>query len=274
MSTPLNIGIAGCSGRVGKLLVKELVKQDSPWKDIQLAAGSVRKDSAHENKDIGEIAGLPSINLNAQSDPKELFAKSDVVIDFTSPALTIEHARLAAQENKALIIGTTGLSSEDEQVLKESAKNCVIVYAANMSVGVNLLLSLVKKTASILGEEDWDIEINETHHKHKVDAPSGTALALGHAAANGRDVALDNVGEYVRHGDTGARNTGKIGFSVQRGGDVVGEHTVTFFGEGERIELTHKATDRSLFAKGAIKAAIWSHKQDNGLYSMQDVLDI
>lgn len=272
MSSILNIGVAGCSGRVGQLLVKELLSDK--WTNLQLSSGSVRSGSAHEGKDIGEIVMLPSTGITAQSNADKLFEASDAVIDFTTPALTLENAKIAAKTGKTLVIGTTGLTTEDEAILEECAKDCVIIYAANMSVGVNLLLSLVQKTAATLAADGWDIEINETHHKHKVDAPSGTALALGHAAAAGRNTSLEKDADYARHGDTGARQIGKIGFSVQRGGDIVGEHTVTFFGEGERIELTHKASDRSLFAKGALKAALWGHDKNNGLYSMQDVLNI
>lgn len=274
METPIKVGIAGCTGRVGQLLIKELINNKNTWQNLVLTSGSVRSGNKNEGIDIGESSGLQEIGIKAQSDPDHLFEQSDVIIDFTTPALTIEHAKIASSKNKTLIIGTTGLTEDDEKILQECAKDCVIIYAANMSVGVNLLLSLVKKTAQVLGEDDWDIEINETHHKHKVDAPSGTALALGQAAAKGRSVPLQDTADYARHGDTGARKQGKIGFSVQRGGDVVGEHTVTFFGEGERIEISHRATDRSLFAKGALKAAIWGCKKDSGFFSMQDVLDI
>ena len=200
-------------------------------------------------------------------DPKELFEKADAVIDFTHPDATTEHAKIAAETGTALIIGTTGLSEDQENILKDAAKKTAIVYAANMSVGVNMLLALVKQAAQRL-DVQWDIEVFETHHHHKIDSPSGTALALGKAAREGR-----GGGDFVTDRE-GKRNQGDIGYAVQRGGDVVGEHMVTFFGQGERIELGHRASDRSLFAKGALRAAEWSKGKPAGLYSMEDVLDL
>lgn len=254
------IGIAGCTGRVGALLVEEL--QSGRWSNFELAAGSVRE---YPPKNLGYLVTKNSA---------ELFEKSDIVIDFTSPAATLGHAKLAAEQNKILITGTTGLSTQQEQKLAGYAAQATIVYAANMSVGVNLLLALIEEAAKRLDPEDWDIEIFESHHKHKVDAPSGTALAIGKAAAAGRGVDLDVVSDRARDGVTGPRKTGQIGFSVARGGDVVGDHTAFFYGEGERLELTHKATNRMLFARGALKAAKWATSQKPGLYSMRDILDI
>ena len=257
----MKIGIVGCNGRVGSLIIEELLSDNWSKHGLEISGGSARNISSEENP------------FFITEDEEELFQKSDVIIDFTLPEGTIKHAKLAAKHKKTLIVGTTGLSPEDEQILKEASKETVIIYSANMSVGVNLLLALVEKAATVL-ESDWDIEIFESHHKYKVDAPSGTALAIGRSAAIGRGGNLENMADYNRHGHTGARETGKIGFSVARGGDVVGEHTAFFFGEGERLELTHKATNRSLFAKGALRAAAWSAGKEPGLYSMRDVLDI
>lgn len=256
----VKIGVAGCTGRVGALLVDEL--QNGNWPNFELSAGSVRSYPA---KNPGYLV---------TKDAKELFELSDIVIDFTTPDTTLEHARIAAETGKTLITGTTGMSENQEKKLAGYAKKTVIVYSANMSVGVNLLLALVEDAAKRLEAENWDIEIFESHHKHKVDAPSGTALALGKAAASGRGVDLIDVEDRGRDGITGARKSGDIGFSVARGGDVVGEHTAFFFGEGERLELSHKATNRALFARGALKAAHWTTDQKPGLYSMRDVLDL
>lgn len=255
----LKIGIAGCTGRVGALLTAEL--QSGNHEGLELSGGSMRTTP--------ETAP----DFFTTTDPRELFEKSDAIIDFTCPTTTLEHAKLAAELGKILVVGTTGMSEEEETELHKAAEKTTIIYAANTSIGVTLLCALVEQAAAKLAE-DWDIEIFEAHHKHKVDAPSGTALALGHAAATGRNVDLNDVAEYDRHGITGARESGKIGFSVARGGDVVGEHDVTFYAEGERLTLSHKATNRALFAKGALKAAKWAENQSAGLYSMRDVLGL
>ncbi len=255
----IKVGIVGCMGRVGQLLVNEVLSKEH--EGLSLAGGTVLPGEKH------------NVNFLITDDPAELFSIADVVIDFTAPSATRLHAKLAAEHKTAHIIGTTGLSVDDEEVLTEAAKETTIVYAANMSVGVNILLALVEQAATRL-DTKWDIEIFESHHKHKVDAPSGTALAIGKAAASGRGVKLDDVATYSREGQTGLRKEGTIGFSVARGGDVVGEHTTYFYADGERIELSHIATNRTLFAKGAIRAALWASKQPNGLYSMKDVLDL
>lgn len=257
----MKIGVVGCNGRVGTLLIEELLSGNWNDKNLTLAGGSAR--------DIDQIKG----DFFKTENEEELFEKSDCIIDFTLPEGTMTHLKLAAKHKKTLIIGTTGLNHDDEERLREAAQTTTIVYAANMSIGVNLLLALVEQAAAKLAD-DWDIEIFESHHKYKIDAPSGTALAIGKAAATGRGNSLENLAQYSRHGTTGAREKGKIGFSVARGGDVVGEHTTFFFSEGERLELTHKATNRSLFAKGALHAAAWSEGKEPGLYSMRDVLEI
>ncbi len=261
MSGNIKIGITGCNGRVGKLLISELLSGDWDEHGVELSGGSTRHIEDQDS------------DFFITNNEEELFKKSDVIIDFTLPEGTRNHAMLAAKHKTALIVGTTGLTQEDEVTLREAAQKTVIIYSANMSIGVNLLLALVEQAAARL-DPDWDIEIFEAHHKYKVDAPSGTALAIGKAAATGRGNNLDNLADYNRHGHTGVREKGKIGFSVARGGDVVGEHSALFYGEGERLELTHKATNRSLFAKGALRAAIWSKGKEAGLYSMRDVLDL
>lgn len=241
-------------------MVKEI--QSGAWADFELSIGSVR-DYPAENP-----------GYLVTKDPAEMFDKSDIVIDFTKPESTLKNAEIAATQKKILIVGTTGLNSDQEKELESFAKFTPIVYAANMSVGVNLLLALVEDAAKRLDPENWDIEIFESHHKHKVDAPSGTALAIGKAAAAGREVDLDDKAVRAREGITDPREAGTIGFSVARGGDVVGEHTAFFFGEGERLELTHKATNRVLFARGALKAAQWVKEKKAGLYAMRDVLGL
>lgn len=256
----MQIGITGCTGRVGQLLVKEL--RSGEWTGLELCGGSCAQ------------ADIEKQDFFATDDPDELFAKADIVIDFTAPAGTRKHLWQAVKHKTPLVIGTTGLSASDEAEIKEAALEVPILYAPNMSVGVNVLLAAIENLASKLPAERWDIEIFEAHHKHKVDAPSGTALALGEAAAKGRSVALDEVAKYARHEDNTPRKEGDIGFSVARGGDVVGEHRVFFYAEGERIELSHMATNRTLFAKGALRAAQWLDGKAPGLYSMRDVLEI
>ncbi len=249
----MKIGVLGYSGRVGQLIIREL--QSGAYPDLSIAGGTSRNASMNEG-------------FFATENPEVLFAQADVLIDFTTPEATMKHISFAAKTGTPLVIGTTGLDEHQEHILHGATAHAPILYAANMSVGVNMLLALVAQAAERLGEE-WDIEINETHHKHKVDAPSGTAIALGKSAAKGRNTELN-----INHDRNGARKAGEIGFSVQRGGDVVGEHIVTFLGESERLQLGHMASDRALFAKGALRAAKWLHGKDNGLYSMRDVLGL
>lgn len=267
----MNIGITGYTGRVGSLLIKEL--QSGNWKGMLLAGGATRKMPEDD----------PGFFVT--TDAAELFKRSDVVIDFTTTEATLHHATLAASSGTALIVGTTGISKAEEQVLETAAQKTRIVYSANMSVGVNLLMALVEQAAARLAS-DWDIEVFEVHHRHKVDSPSGTALALGQAAAAGRNKnpsssthsslknSVTKEGNAFVFDREGKRIEGEIGFAVSRGGDVVGEHAVTFYTEGERLELGHKASDRSLFAKGALRAAQWIDGQPHGLYSMRDVLGL
>ena len=271
MADSIKLSIPGGSGRIGNMLIREIAGAD----DLALHATSDRPDSPMIGKDSGELAGIGANGVMISNDPASLVG-GDVMIDFTSPAASIAHAELAAQNNMAMVIGTTGLSAADEARLAEIGSKIPLVYCANTSVGVTLLRALVEQVAAQL-VEGWDIEILETHHHHKVDSPSGTALALGKAAAKGRGVALEDVSDIARDdragaSRVGARKAGDIGFAVMRGGDVTGEHSVTFFGESERIALTHMATDRVVFAKGAIRAARFAAAADVGFYNMEDVL--
>lgn len=253
MEPKLKIGITGCNGRMGRLLV-DAVRADSSF---ALAGGYDRSSADH--RDI-------AFCINA----RDLFEASDLVIDFTSPDASLKHAQLAAETGTALLIGTTGLSDTQIDEIKISAAKAPILISANTSLGVTLLIQLTKKVSGILGS-DYAIEILESHHKHKVDAPSGTALALGRAAAEGRQIDFEKHKSFDRKG---ARHNDDIGFATMRGGDVVGEHTVYFYGEGERIELTHRATDRKLFAKGAVQTAKWLSQQPPGFYTMDDFIKL
>lgn len=261
------IGIAGCAGRMGQMLVREVVSLAG----CTLSAAQERSGHDWVGCDIGEMTGLGKIGVKVGDDAIALFAGSDAVIDFTTPAASVINAGFAAQSHTVHVIGTTGLSPEQEDELYAAARHAAIVWAPNMSLGVNLLFALTQQVAQALGPE-FDIEIVEMHHRAKVDAPSGTALALGKAAAEGRGVDLNKAAVRVRDGVTGVRPAGSIGFATLRGGDVVGDHTVIFAGDGERIELTHRATSRQVFAKGAVRAALWARGKPPGLYTMRDVL--
>jgi len=263
------IGIAGCGGRVGRLLIRTI--HETPG--AQVAAGSERADGALVGRDLGELAGIDALGVFAVPSSQALFDASDVVIDFTAPEATLAHAAIARETGKAMVIGTTGIDAVGRARLEEAAQGAPIVFAANMSLGINLLLGITRKVAAALGE-DFDIEIVEMHHRHKVDAPSGTALALAHAAAAGRGVALEDVADRGRDGHTGARRPGAIGMAALRGGDVVGDHQVIFAAPGERIEIGHRASDRGIYARGAVMAALWLKGRAPGLYGMDDVLGL
>lgn len=265
----MRIAVMGAAGRMGR----ELVRAIAAMPGCAVAGGTERPGSAALGNDLGVLAGLEPLGVKVTDDPLELLTRSDAVLDFTAPAATVELAGLAANARIVHVIGTTGLSAADEAAIKAAARHAVIVKAGNMSLGVNLLTAITRKVAEAL-DADFDIEIVEMHHKMKVDAPSGTALMLGQAAATGRGVELSSHSVRVRDGHTGARRRGDIGFATLRGGNVVGEHTVIFAGEGERIELTHRATDRGIFARGAVKAALWGRGKEPGLYAMTDVLGI
>jgi 4-hydroxy-tetrahydrodipicolinate reductase len=261
------IGVMGCGGRMGQMLVREI----SATPGCVVAGGTEPPGSDRIGRDIGELAGLQAMKIKVSADAADVFDAADAVIDFTAPAASVAHARLAATKGKVLVIGTTGLSDADDKAVAEAARQATIVRAPNMSLAVNLLLALTEQVASRLGPE-FDIEIVEIHHRHKVDAPSGTALALGDAAARGRGVKLKDVALRGRDGHTGARPSGAIGFAALRGGAEVGDHTVMFCGPAERIELTHKAASRQIYASGAVKAALWARGRKPGLYGMKDVL--
>lgn len=263
----MRIGITGCAGRMGKLLVKTVAEAD----DLRLVGAVVRPGHAAVGHDAGLIAGIDPVGVAVSDDPVPLFADADAVIDFTVPESTVDFAALAAQGKTALLIGTTGLSDDDKAALDKAARHTPILLAPNTALGPNLLMHLVRQAAARL-DTGWDIEIFEMHHRMKVDAPSGTAVALGEAAAAGRGVTLADVATWSRAGHTGPRPEGEIGFATLRGGSVAGEHTVVFASQGERLELTHRATDRAIFAAGAVKAIRWLRAQPPGRYTMADML--
>ncbi len=265
----LRLGIAGAAGRMGQMLVREAGATEG----VIVTSASEAPGSPALGLDAGEVAGLKSLGVVIGTYPRALFDAADVVLDFTVPAASLGHAAIAARTGKAFVVGTTGVAPDQEPAFAAAGTRAVVVRAANFSLGVNLMLALVERAAASL-DPAWDIEIVEMHHRHKVDAPSGTALALGHAAAKGRGVALADVAERGRDGVTGARKKGAVGFAALRGGDVAGEHTVVFAADGERLEFTHKATTRGIFARGALKAALWTKGRAPGLYSMKDVLGL
>jgi 4-hydroxy-tetrahydrodipicolinate reductase len=265
----MKIAVLGAAGRMGQSLARAVAATEG----CVLAGGVEAKGSPAVGRDLGEVAGLGPLGIPITDDPLPLFAEIDGVLDFTAPTATVAFAGLAAQARIVHVIGTTGLSPDDMATIEAAARHAAIVKAGNMSLGVNLLAGLTERVARTLGPE-FDIEILELHHRHKRDAPSGTALMLGEAAASGRGVALKDRAVRSREGDVGPRREGDIGFAVMRGGDVVGEHKVIFVGDGERIELVHVATDRGIFARGAVRAALWARGQEPGLYSMADVLGL
>ena len=263
------IVVTGASGRMGRMLVREVLATDG----CRLVGAVEREGSDWVGQDVGTAMGGAAVGVTVTDDPVEAIARAQAVIDFTAPAATVAFAELAAQARAVHVIGTTGLSADDLKKLAAAARHAPVIRAGNMSLGVNLLAGLTRRVAAALGE-DWDIEIVEAHHRMKVDAPSGTALMLGEAAAEGRGAALDALRTPDREGVTGARIQGSIGFAAIRGGDVVGEHDVIFAGAGERVILRHVATDRSIFARGAVRAAIWGQDKGPGEYDMADVLGL
>lgn len=263
------IAVMGAAGRMGKTLIEAV--QQAPG--AGLTAAIDRPDSTLVGADAGELAGLGRIGVTLSGDLSKVLDDFDVLIDFTHPSVTLKNVAICRKAGKAMVIGTTGFTVEEKQRLAEAARDIPIVFAANFSVGVNLCLKLLDTAARVLGD-DVDIEIIEAHHRHKVDAPSGTALRMGEVVANalGRD--LQKVAVYGREGQTGARARETIGFATVRAGDVVGDHTVLFAAEGERVEITHKASSRMTFAKGAVRAALWLQGREAALYDMQDVLGL
>ncbi len=269
MSERPGIVVTGASGRMGQMLIRTVTGSDA----VRLVG--VVEQVGHDwiGRDVGEVMGGAALGVTVTDEPLDPFAGAQAILDFTSPAASVEFAALAAQTRAVHVIGTTGFTDAELAKLNAAARHAVIVRAGNMSLGVNLLVQLTRKVAKAL-DEDFDVEVVEAHHRHKVDAPSGTALMLGQAAAEGRGVDLAAMSERGRDGITGARARGAIGFSSVRGGDVVGEHDVIFASEGERIVLRHLATDRSIFARGALKAALWGQGKKPGEYDMVDVLGL
>ena len=261
--------VAGAGGRMGRTLVKAIAET----KGVTLVGAAEPEGSALIGEDSGVLAGLPPNRVPVVSDVRSLLMAADGILDFTVPEATLAFARLAAEAGIVHVIGTPGLSAEDDDMIKHAADRAIIVKSGNMSLGVNLLASLVKRAAQAL-DDSFDIEIFEMHHNKKVDAPSGTALLLGQAAADGRGIDLAARSERGRDGVTGARKAGDIGFASLRGGTVAGEHVVIFAGPAERIELAHRAEDRMIFARGALHAALWARGKKPGLYAMVDVLGL
>lgn len=269
MSDLPGIVVTGASGRMGQMLSKTVLDSDR----AELVGAVERQGHPWVGRDLGELLGGVANGVIVTDDPLEAFAKAQAVLDFTAPAATVAFAELAAQARAVHVIGTTGLSDGDLAKLEAASHHAVIVRAGNFSLGVNLLTTLTRKVAAAL-DEDYDIEVIEAHHNQKVDAPSGTALMLGEAAAAGRGVNLNDVADRARDGITGARKRGDIGFTAIRGGDIIGEHDVMFAAAGERIILRHVASDRTVFARGALKAALWGQDKKPGQYDMVDVLGL
>lgn len=269
MADDIKIAVTGAGGRMGRTLIGLIHETDG----LTLAGGIEAAGSVHLGADLGTLAGLTPLGIAATDDALGVITEADALIDFSVPAASVELAALAAQARIVHVIGTTGFTEADEERIAAAARHATVVKAGNMSLGVNLLAALVRQAARAL-DADWDIEIVEMHHRHKVDAPSGTALLLGAAAAEGRGIALKENAERGRDGQTGARKKGAIGFASLRGGSVVGDHQVILAGESERLVLGHVAEDRAIFARGALKAAQWGQGKGPGLFSMADVLGI
>ncbi len=263
------IAVAGASGRMGRILIEAVQLNES----ATLTVATQRPTSTLLGSDVGEVVGIGKLGVEVVGDLEAVVDEFDVLIDFTTPAASLQNATICADHNKAMIIGTTGFNADEKRQFNDLLSNIPAVVASNFSTGVNLSFKLLELAAKVVGD-DSDIEIYEAHHRHKVDAPSGTALSMGEVIAEtlGRD--LSKVAVYGREGQTGARARDTIGFATVRGGDVVGDHTVSFMADGERIEITHKATSRMAFAGGAVRAAVWLDGQPTGLYDMQDVLGL
>ena len=261
--------VVGAAGRMGRTLIRVIAETEG----VTLTGAIERPDAPELGSDAGTLAGLPANGIVIAADPLPAFAKAEGVLDFTAPPATLAFAELAAQARIVHVIGTTGLSARDDARIAAAARHAAIVKSGNMSLGVNLLAGLVRRAAQAL-DADFDIEVLEMHHRHKVDAPSGTALMLGEAAAEARGIDLADHSDRVRDGHVGQRKRGDIGFATLRGGSVTGEHAVLFAGDGETVTLAHTATDRAIFARGAVKAALWARDKKPGIYSMADVLGL
>ena len=269
LSMTIKLAIAGAAGRMGRELARIVLET----KGCSLSGGLEAPGSPHVGKDYGELMGVGKNGVVISDRPEVVLTACDGIIDFTIAPATLSLVKLTAAHKKVHVIGTTGIGAEGDAIIEAAAIRTVIVKTGNYSLGINLLASLVKKAAAALGEE-FDIEILEMHHRNKVDAPSGTAYLLGKAAADGRDISLKDKSVRSRDGITGARKSGDIGFATLRGGSVIGDHTVIFAGSGERLELRHVAENRELFARGAVKAAMWAADKKPGLYNMNDVLGL
>ena len=270
MTDEVSIAVVGAAGRMGQALIRAIAENPA----TQLSGALEREGSDAVSRDAGEMAGLGTNGIAITGSIDAAFDGADAVLDFTTPAATRAFAAKAADQGIAHITGTTGMTADDEAHIARCAEKTVIVQSGNMSMGVILLSVLVERAAAALDAADWDIEVLEMHHRHKVDAPSGTALLLGEAAAAGRGIDLGAKSVRVRDGHTGAREDGTIGFATLRGGSVVGDHSVVLAGPGERVVLSHHAEDRGIFARGAVKAALWAQGRAPGLYSMRDVLGL
>ena len=266
----MDLVVVGAAGRMGRMLIRAIAEMPG----VRLCAAVERPGSPQIGMDAGEVAGTGRSGIVITDDPLPAFAGAEGVLDFSLPAASVEFAGYAAQARIVHVIGTTGCGPEDDRRIAAAARHTTIVKSGNMSLGVNLLAVLVEQAASALPAADFDIEIAELHHRHKVDAPSGTALLLGAAAAAGRGVDLDSEAVRTRDGHTGPRREGSIGFAALRGGSVVGDHSVVLAGPGERIVLSHRADDRAIYARGAVTAALWARDRKPGLYSMRDVLGL
>jgi 4-hydroxy-tetrahydrodipicolinate reductase len=265
----VRIAVTGAAGRMGKMLIEAIAANEHG----RLTAAIERSGSSLIGTDAGELAGIGKCGVSIVDDAAKVIDDFDVMIDFTAPQATVANAALCAQHGKRLIIGTTGCNDDEKAAIVDAANQTAIIMASNYSTGVNVCFKLIKEAAAILGD-DYDIEIVEAHHRHKVDSPSGTALSMGEAAAEGVGRNLSEVAIYGREGVIGARDRETIGFATVRGGDVVGDHTVMFLADGERVEITHKASSRMAFARGAVRAAVWINDLQSGFYDMQDVLGL
>ncbi len=265
----MKIGVMGAAGRMGCELVRAI--HGAPG---CVVAGGIEPEGAPAvGRDLGEVAGIGALGVSIGTDARAMIGQVDAIVDFTRPGPSVDFARLAADAGIIHVLGTTGFSDDDERAIAAASDRATIIKAGNMSLGVNLIVEMARKIAAAL-DEDFDIEVLEMHHKHKVDAPSGTALMLGQAAAEGRGIDLKARSVRSRDGHTGERNRGDIGFATLRGGNVVGEHSVIFAADGERVTIGHIATDRGIFARGAVKAALWGRGRGPGLFAMKDVLGL
>ena len=265
----MKIGIPGAAGRMGQALTRQVTATDG----CTVVAATEVPDHAALGRDCGALAGIEPLGVAVGDDAQAMFRAADAVLDFTLPGAAARHAELAAAEGTMLVVGTTGLGADEQTALEAAAAQVAVVQAPNMSLAVNLLFRLTEQVAGIL-DDDYDIEIVEMHHRHKIDAPSGTALGLGRAAARARGVAFDKVAARGRDGVTGARPRGEIGLAALRGGDVTGEHSVIFAADGERLELAVRSSNRQTYARGAVQAARWAEGRGPGLYTMADVLGL